>query len=86
MSGTGLISRGLVIGCIFLFSGRWACNWEGGRGKGGGRVIKRPFTVVPVIYSSFVAASFAVRHTVSNDHLACDSEQKNPIRRRHVKV
>ena len=49
-------------------------------GLGVGRsAYKRPFTVVPVIYSSLVA-SFPVRHTVSDDHLACDSEQKNPIR------
>ena len=56
-----------------------------GAGGGGRKAYKRPFTVVPVIYSSLVA-SFPVGHTVSDDHLACDSEKKNPIRRRHIKV
>ena len=72
----GLISERLVIRCIFLFTGRWANKWGVGVGRS---AYKRPFTVVPVIYSS-LAASFPVRHTVSDDHLACDSEQKNPIR------
>ena len=72
----GLISERLVIRCIFLFTGRWANKWGVGVGRS---AYKRPFTVVPVIYSSLVA-SFPVRLTVSDDHLACDSEQKNPIR------
>ena len=31
----GLLSKGLIIGCIFLFTGGWAYNWWGGVGGGG---------------------------------------------------
>lgn len=80
--GGGLISERLVIRSIFLFTGRWANKWEVGVER---RAYKRPFTVVSAIYSSLVAG-FPACLTVSDDHLACDSEQKNPIRRRYIKV
>ena len=34
MGGGGFYPRGLIIGCILMFRGRWADNWAGG-GQGG---------------------------------------------------
>ena len=34
----GLYPRGLIIGCIVWFTGRWAYNWGGG-GGGEGRIL-----------------------------------------------
>ena len=51
MAGGGLYPGWLIIGCIFMFRGRWAYNWAGGWGGRGVGVIseggayKRTFTV-----------------------------------------
>ena len=43
--GGGLYPAGLIKGCLFLYTGKWACNW----GEGGGISVreghKRKLTV-----------------------------------------